>query len=119
MPAPKPKSQRAKARVMYCRPEAVQAGNSEAIYVRKTNGRLIQPLIVIPCATLRQAKPKVRIENMTPQQLADKVADIVSIQLATAFVRGQFNAQVVTEKREDYQCAREILTALGFGPSSP
>jgi len=53
------------------------------------------------------------MKKRTPnEKRVDKVAEIIAIHLATAFLRGQLDNFVLTEKREDYQCAREILKAL-------
>ncbi len=82
MPVPKPKSQRAKARVIpkarkaYCclaLPGFLHASPNKGFFSAEEKD-LIHPCVIVPCADFRQAKLKVRIENMTPASRIDVAA---------------------------------------------
>ncbi len=52
------------------------------------------------------------MKALTREQLRERIAEIVGIHIATAYVRGQTDQDVVTSKREDYKAADEILALL-------
>lgn len=68
--------------------------------------------LVLPMPTLSAAKKRLKWERMTERKKADAIAEIIAIEIATAFLRGQMDTQVVTEKREDYVAARSIFNLI-------
>lgn len=49
------------------------------------------------------------------EAMVEKAAEEIGLAIAGAFVRGQCDTQVITEKREDYVCARAVLQSV-LGP---
>jgi hypothetical protein len=48
------------------------------------------------------------------ERIVEQMADIIAVELTTAFMRGQLGASVVTDDREDYETARAALRAIGI-----
>ena len=46
------------------------------------------------------------------EKIRETVAELIALEITKAFCRGELGGKIVTEKREDYRCADEILTFI-------
>lgn len=68
------------------------------------------------CAVRQSDKcTPVAVVSLTPESieaLVEKAAEEIAFAIAAAYARGTLDAMVVNEKREDYECARKVVTAI-------
>lgn len=58
---------------------------------------------------------QVAVVSLTPESieaLVEKAAEEIAFAIAAAYARGTLDGMVVNEKREDYECARKVVTAI-------
>lgn len=120
-PTPTPKTRPLpKARVMWTdvHPHTLMYGPRSAILKPARESKFDTPFAVIPAPSLKRARAWVKLAGMTEEELADEISTWVALEITGAYLRGQYGKDVVTDKREDYVGARNIIRALGLAEGS-